>query len=124
MDGTTLTISIFIFSILLGILGVMIKYWFEKINKGQDKIMDRIETLMEHRAVTNNQIDTMKEGWQSMQANMWGEIKELTVSMQDMQTKILVKVDKNVSDIQTLKSENRFIAKSLSDIAKTIKDKK
>lgn len=103
-------------SVFFGLLAYLLKYWFEKLNKSQEIIISDMKILMEHKYSTTAQIDGMKESWQDMQKKLWGEMKELSESMQESYEKIAIKVEKNSLDIQNVQSENRFMALMLKDL--------
>jgi len=105
-----------VFGVSVSVLGFMAKYWFEKINKGQEKLLSDMDILKEHKYTTTAQIDGMKESWQEVQKKLWEEIKDLSESMQESYDKIVMRVEQNTIDIQNIKSENRFMAKMLKDI--------
>ena len=98
------------------LMGFLLKHWFEKLNKSQERIIQDMQVLKEHRVQTTTEIKGMKESWQDVQKKLWEDIKELSESMQSSFEKISIKVEKNSIDIQNIKSENRFISRSIKDL--------
>ena len=97
----------------VSIVGFLVKYWFEKINKNQEIMMADVRTLMEHKYSSTAQIDSMKENWQDMQKKMLEEIKDMNDYCSNAFEKINIKVDKNVLDIQNINAQQGFFAKTL-----------
>jgi len=108
-----ITISIGVF---VGIVGFLLKYWFNKLNMSQDIIISDMKTLTEHKTSTGVKLESLKEHNDIRHKSMFKEISELSTSMNKSLEKLIIKTEKNSYDIANLKSEHRFIAKELIDI--------